>query len=184
MAGPFENHYTCRRVAPSDQKACSVCYKPTPNVLITDNNVDFFYICEAHLVDPQFASAIKPDEYHELVKTRIDLEGKIDKTTQERYKHKPYMWQKVWSSKPKEEDKDKPAADKYGELTKELEQQESELEETRKKIDGYKFKNYTLNDSMYKVRLNNYNNARAAKARKAKIESAGFFPDVPKGTIS
>lgn len=187
MAGPFNNHYTCRQVAAKDSKACAICYKPTTTVLITDNQVDFFYVCSSHLSDAQFATAIKPTEYQDLVKKRVELESQIDKTTQERYKHKPFLWNKVWGlKKPKEDAKegDADSGDKYAKLTKELEAQQKELEATKLSIASYSFKNYQLDDLMFKVRLNHHTQSQAARLRQQKIEQGGFFPEVPRHDVT
>lgn len=175
---PFPNEYNCRRVAANDSKACAVCYKPTLTVLITTNQVDFFYTCENHLSDGLFASATRPAEYQTLVKNKIDLESKIDKATQEKYKHKPLVLSKVWNLEKKD---DQP--DKYGELLKQLTELQEQLATANTDISGYKFTQYQLDNSMYTVRLNHHRQAQAAKARKTKIELSGFFPSAPTHNI-
>lgn len=64
---PFPNKYHVKLVASLDSKACLICYKPATTVLLADGNGDFFYTCPQHLLDNQFANAIHPQEYTELL---------------------------------------------------------------------------------------------------------------------
>lgn len=52
----FSNRYVQRRVAADAARACFVCHRPTPSVLVNeDADKDFFYACDAHLQDAGFA---------------------------------------------------------------------------------------------------------------------------------
>jgi len=52
----FTNLYYKRTAGTA--RACFICYRPTPTVLATAQNVDFIYVCESHLNDPGFATAV------------------------------------------------------------------------------------------------------------------------------
>lgn len=55
---PFPNLYKVKHVADNASKACVLCYKPTNTVLITTNTKDWFYVCEIHLKDKNYAKLI------------------------------------------------------------------------------------------------------------------------------
>ena len=76
---PFPNKYQVRLVASSDSKPCIICYKPATTVLLAEGNGDFFYTCQQHLKDEQFANSIHPQEYTDLVNSQKEL---ITKKTQ------------------------------------------------------------------------------------------------------
>lgn len=69
-AGPT-NLWHRRLVKDTDAKACWICYKPTPTVLSTPDNSDWFYICPGHLTDPKFAF---PKDAEDLAKKAKDAE--------------------------------------------------------------------------------------------------------------
>ena len=84
----LQNHYHRRLTAASSAKACFICYKPTPTVLITPDSRDFFYVCAGHLEDRGFAVAVD-EEGKDKEKEQRDqaLKQEVEKVKRE-YKEK------------------------------------------------------------------------------------------------
>lgn len=55
---PFANLYEVKHVAENACKACILCFKPTNTVLITGDKKDWFYVCDVHLKDKNFAKLV------------------------------------------------------------------------------------------------------------------------------
>lgn len=189
---PFPNKYHVKLVASPDSKACLICYKPATTVLLADGNGDFFYTCPQHLLDDQFANAIHPQEYTELLDKKQTLTDKKSKLEKDVESEKPYIWNTVagyWKQKDKDKDKgkdkdkDKYTESKYEKLKQELADVTKELEETSKKILEFKFKLYQLNQDIYKNRLMSYQKKKYSQQRAVKIQEEGFFPSVPKHSL-
>lgn len=192
MAAPFPNSYQLRLVAASDARACTVCYKPTTLVLVSDNKQDHFYICASHTDDVQFATPVHPQEYVELLDDQKRLKEKVSQLEKDIESVKPYMWNKVVNNIPgwskSEPAKDTSTAgvanpksndDKYKLYQGQLTETTLLLAEVDAKISGYKFKNYVLSRDIYKIRINNYLQVKARQKRQQEVHSAGFFPSVP-----
>ena len=187
---PFPNKYHVKLVASLDSKACLICYKPATTVLLADGNGDFFYICPQHLSDDQFANAIHPEEYTELLDQKQKLTEKKSKLEKDVETEKPYIWNTVagyWklkdNNKEKEKDKDKSTESKYEKLKQELNDVTKELEESSKKILEFKFKLYQLNQDIYKSRLMAHQKKKYNQQRAVKIQEEGFFPSVPSHSL-
>lgn len=196
---PFPNTYISRLVAAMASKSCSVCYKPTTTVLVASNNADFFYICENHLKDKSFAEPIQPKEYQLLIKEKLELETDLRGVNKKASSVKPYSWNKVisnfsWESAQLEQQKDnndkntkdteqKDSSQKengsYEELVKESNDLDKKLAKLNESIASFKFKNYKLNPSVYKMRLNSHLQAQVRLRRQQEVQTPGFFPQAP-----
>lgn len=192
MAAPFPNNYHLRLVAQSDARACAVCYKPTTTVLVNDNKLDHFYICASHTNDAQFAAPVHPPEYVEFLEQQKTLKEKVAQLEQDVERLKPYMWNRVvnnipgWSKAeaPKESKDVDPANaksndEKHKLYRAQLGENSLSLAEVDAKIAGFKFKSYVLNKDIYKIRINNYLQAKVRQRRQQELHSPGFFPSVP-----
>ncbi|ODV80268.1 DUF1742-domain-containing protein [Suhomyces tanzawaensis NRRL Y-17324] len=196
-AAPFPNNYLVKRVAESDARACVICFKPASTVLLSENKVDFFYVCAPHLKDSQFATSVKPDDYTELVKKKAELESKVALLKQQAEKVKPYKittFVSDYLGSKKEEPKDdkdlndKPKKEsndaKYNRLTREISESSSELSKTTQDIANYSFKNYQLDKGIYVSRIQNYNKVRYNRTRSQKIQQdVSLFPSAPTNKI-
>lgn len=172
---PFSNEYKLRKVANSNQKSCVVCYKPTPDVLITSNNLDFFYVCLSHLKDENFAVPMQNENFSQLTKLRDDLISLITKLSNDIEKKKP----SAFSNLPgfKKDDKDKEV---YDNLIKEKQLHDKKLDDIKRSISEFQFKEYSLNDDIFKIRIKSYINKINAEKRAKEISNSNFFPTAPK----
>ncbi|TFL00581.1 VPS4-associated protein 1 [Pterulicium gracile] len=96
----FTNLYYKRTAA--TEKACFVCFKPTPLVLATAQTVDFFYVCPGHLTDRGFASPLSS----EPEKPQVGAE-EIAKVKQEWEDKQKAKKEKADAAKEKEKDSEK-----------------------------------------------------------------------------
>lgn len=181
---PFPNKYQVRLVASSDSKPCIICYKPATTVLLAEGNGDFFYTCQQHLKDEQFANSIHPQEYTDLVNSQKELITKKTQLEKDVELEKPYIWNKVtgyWKNdKEKSEDsKNNDNLSKYEKLKNELKEVMKELDEKNKLILEFKFKQYKLNQDIYKNRLMIHQKKVYGQQRAVKIQQEGFFPSAP-----
>lgn len=191
---PFPNTYACRLVAASNSKACSICYKPTATVLVSQNNVDFLYVCESHLKDRGFAEPIHPDEYTALTKEKESLQAEIASTNKRAAACKPYSWNKMmntigWDSSAADKDvesgketpagEDQPKAKSYDDLIKISKELAKKLAQVDESIASFKFKNYRLDMNVYRNRLNGYLQAQNRLKRQKEMQTPGFFPLAP-----
>lgn len=193
----FPNHYHSRLVAEKDSKACTLCYKPTTSVLISQNKVDFFYVCPLHLKDEHFSSPIQPDEYKELQTKKEELGRRIEDCRKRVERLKPYAWNFLSSmlgskkAEGRDQDKDK---DKDTEKNKDKETHESakqdlkrlegELNEINSGISNYKFKDYTLNKDIYRMRTQNYAQSKIRAKKRQEMHKPGFFPSAPQHKVN
>lgn len=189
---PFINDYLSRRVADTDSKSCLICYKPTSTVLLSSNKVDFFYVCPSHLNDEQFAAPVKPQTYQDLVKEKTSLSEKIDKLKKDLEEHKPYMWNSLTSylgkKEPKKDDKDDKETTpdrtaKYEAILKEIKETETKLESTSDEIAKFSFKQFTLNQEIYRQRIQNFLKVKYNRSRNQKIQEGTLFPEVPRNEL-
>lgn len=197
---PFPNEYQARLVKDSDAKACAVCYKPASTVLLATNNGDFFYVCPSHLADASFATAIQPQAYLDLAKEQTSLESKVATARSKAEKSKPYAWTSIMNAvgyskaKPDKKEASPSQAESEGKQTSLNEKQSyeqicAELEGFKKDLQGVKdqiarfqFKKYSLNDDIYKMRVNSHNQGKLRAKRQQKMQDPSFFPSVPSGT--
>ncbi|KAK6203022.1 VPS4-associated protein 1 [Scheffersomyces amazonensis] len=197
-APPFPNHYTVKLVAANDSKACTICYKPTPTVLLNDNKLDFLYICASHLKDDNFAVHLPNQEYDKLIEVKNGLDKKIETLKEQAELVKPYMINKLmtdylpgFGKKDKDgNDKDKEVKipktndEKYNAFQTQIQESTTKLVETNEQISNFKFKTYKLNQDIYRSRIINYNKVLAARARSQRIQSdPSFFPTAPSNSI-
>ncbi|KAI3402330.2 hypothetical protein KGF56_004900 [Candida oxycetoniae] len=209
---PFPNKYTLRLVSPTDSKPCLICYKPTTSVLISENQVDFFYTCNAHLLDTQFTDPVHPQAYYDLAKEIEVLKQSVEKLKVEVDSEKPYFWglNQYWkngggsgSTESKSESTSKNGNDddgnkekstnktpaskdvsKYELLKSKLKEQSNSLQEKETQLQQFKFKNYTLHQTIYRNRLMAFQKRKYNKERSEKIQQKGFFPSAPTHDIS
>ncbi|EGW33896.1 uncharacterized protein SPAPADRAFT_70142 [Spathaspora passalidarum NRRL Y-27907] len=181
-APPFPNKYNIRLVAANDSKSCTICYKPSTTVLVSDNQADFFYTCPQHLLDEHFATPIQPQSYLDLVKQKEELEAKKTQLEKDIELEKPYLWNKVseyWQKSDNKKEKSK-----FEKLNDELKQVIEQLSDKQKEVSEFKFKVYKLNLDIYKNRLMLTQKKKYQKERYEKMHSEGFFPSAPKNDIA
>ena len=136
----FPNHYHARLVAEKDFKACTLCFKPTTTVLISQNKVDFFYVCPLHLKDEHFSTAIRPDEYKGLETKREELDKKIEDSRKRVERLRPYAWNFLSSmlgskkGEGTEVDKDKGTGKGQGQGKRDVRDCKARLEAIRRRI--------------------------------------------------
>ncbi|CAK9437460.1 uncharacterized protein LODBEIA_P18380 [Lodderomyces beijingensis] len=194
---PFPNKYTSRKVAASDSKPCSICYKPTTTVLISDNQADFFYVCDLHLQDDQFATAIKEQNYTDLQSEVEKLKNEVEKLRKDVDAEKPYLWglNNYWkksgsSSTSGGGDDNKveklPAKhdNKYQSLKNKLGEQLNSLQAKEQEVESFKFKNFALQQTIYRNRLMLHQKKKYNVERSRQIQESGFFPTAPSHNIS
>lgn len=192
----FPNHYHRRMVAESDASPCTLCYKPSSTVLVSDNKVDFFYVCPQHLKDELFSSVVAPQEYKELERQKRELEDRVAAKTKRVEELKPKSWN-IFSGllglaqdgekekdgeKATEKTKEK-ASDPYTVAKEELRELTREMGEADAKIANYVFKDYTLNKDIYKMRTQNYVLSKIRAKKQQEMHSPGFFPSVPQHNV-
>lgn len=182
-APPFANEYALRMVAENDSKACNTCYKPTNTVLLSSNQKDFFYVCEQHLKDETFATAVQPEEYKELIKEKAKLTGDLAQWKYDMDKIKPYAWTKLVSNLSLSKEKDGKENEEYKELSIKIMANNERLNQLNEQIKNYKFKQYKLDKDIYKIRINNFIQMQMNKKRQQKIHSTNYFPSVPQNKI-
>ncbi|CCH43117.1 hypothetical protein BN7_2664 [Wickerhamomyces ciferrii] len=182
---PFNNLYHLRKVSQQQSKPCNFCYKPTTTVLITsDGSSDFFYTCDSHLKDQQFAIPQYDEEYNKAKIKKQSLDKEIQQLKlkwDEQQKYKPwdnlinkFSSKKEDAEKKKDKDKDSPES-KINELNTELSNHNDILSKPPRI--------YKLNESIYKIRLNkklkNKVQAQETAELNAKLNNPSFFPSVP-----
>lgn len=176
MSAPFSNDYNLRTVASTQAKSCMICYKPSVNVLITNNNVDFFYICYSHLNDETFASKCENEEYHKLVKRRKALEILIEELDKKLVENTPSMLSKIPGFTDKE--KTQKQTEKYKEISTDKDKYSNEVKEVKQQIDDFKFKKFQLHNNVFKIRLRNYINKMVSQKKMKDMSEPGYFPSV------
>lgn len=200
---PFPNSYATKKVADSDAKPCTICYKPATTVLLNDNKMDFFYTCDLHLQDEHFATPLPNEEHAELVKSREELEKNLTDLKTKMDAVKPYIWNKLMmdyipgmstdtktltndkdDKKDSEKSANKSNNEKFKEYETEIRDKTIKLSETNIKISQFKFKAYKLNQDVYRGRIQNYIKAKMNQARTQKIQlDPTFFPTVPSNKL-
>ncbi|EGV63799.1 hypothetical protein PSN45_004132 [Yamadazyma tenuis] len=182
MSVPFTNEYKLRQVADSQSKSCVICYKSSSSVLVTTNSVDFFYVCPSHLADEHFAVHSVNDAYNALVKEKDELVELVTQLKVKIEKNKPSVFAKLpgfSSSNEGDKDKDKDKTNTYETLTKEKEIHEKKLQQLDTDIANFKFKDYVLNNDIFRMRLKNYINKKINEKRLKDMHNPGFFPAAP-----
>lgn len=196
MSYPFEDKYRLRKVAETDWKPCFICYKPTSAVLITANQVDFFYVCLAHLKDARgFCTPVYGPEVEE---TKRELKTKKERAQIVQFlidqKTKSGTWSKIMNMGSKTDEKVAESANKekekkkqtveelrleVAELNKETKALEEKVEALEKSV-----KEYVLNKDIYRIRLGNYSKKLVQKKRVEQVSSGEFFPTIPTGSLT
>jgi hypothetical protein len=191
MAEPFANAYNLRRVADSSSKACAFCFKPTATVLITaDGTSDFFYTCDIHLKDSNFAIPIYDEEYLKTQKEKkeLDLQMKQLKLKWDE-KNRYASWDRIVSytksfgksSDPSKDDKEKPKSDKSIEdELKDINTKSADFD----KILNRQPKKYQLNQQIYNLRIAKKRQKATARQDTTNIKDLSAFPSVPKNLPS
>lgn len=183
---PFGNLYQCKHVAENVNRACVLCYKPTATVLITLNQKDWFYVCDLHLKDKQFADLVYRDrDGKDTTSAKTTLNTNITNKKQELDKYERIKAEKsqngwfdkmggIWKSgKDKLDLKDEPEKEKdlIPELKKVLEQAQLELKSFEKLNIKYK-----LDPIFYKRRLMEDYQKQKQKETLKKMEEGTLFP--------
>ncbi|RPB28476.1 DUF1742-domain-containing protein [Terfezia boudieri ATCC MYA-4762] len=192
MTSPFQNIYNIRRVAGTDSKPCSICYKPTTVYLVTACQKDFFPVCPGHLTDRGFATPIvkspppAPSAEELEIKRKEALEKEIElvkKEYEEKQKRK----------KEKEKEKKEKSKEEKHKKDEETQNKEAKREEVKQGVD----KNDTLSEvkkeedpkvfalhrNFFDIRLQRLRQQQAAKRTRDLLKTPGAFPAVPKGPI-
>lgn len=182
MSLPFPNIYHLRRVAETSSRACTVCYKPTSAVLVSeDGKADFFYICDAHLSDPSFATPQLDPKIEEAKHRQEAMDAEIAdlKKKWEEYQKKKAKESK---DKKKDEDKDVKKTEREESPLKDLNSLESKKEEDQKLI-STKPRVFVLNRDIYNMRLGHWRSAQRSKQAQKMLQNPTLFPKVPTGSI-
>ena len=191
----LQNLYHKRLVAETSSKACLICYKPTPTVLITPDSRDFFYVCPGHLTDRGFATPSDgtggSDNETEKKKRDEELQREIEIVKKE-YEDK--MKKRKKGKKKEEKDangkKIKDDDDDFGDDEK---KEESEKDAKIKSLEGQKSaaqdagsgpRVFMLHKNIFQMRTNRLREAQLAKKRQEQLKSGSLFPSVPKGSLS
>lgn len=192
MSGAIVNLYHHRRVAADTAKPCWICYKPTPNVLTTPDNKDFFYICAGHLVDRGFC---QPDAEEAAAaaarKKKEELDREIEAVKKE-YEEKQRLKREKQKGKAKEDEKDKERETGKSETKKDEDEDKEDEKAKNDKINQLsKAKEETpadqgprifiLNKNFYQMRLDRIRNAEIAKRNRERLRNPNLFPSVPSG---
>jgi hypothetical protein len=184
MSRPFSDTYHLRRVAETATKPCFICFKPTSAVLVSeDGKEDFFYTCDTHLKDPNFAAAKDPAyEAAKLKKQQLDAEIELLK---KKWEQRGAKRDKVDNKDDKSEDKDDKSK---GDNSKDKSRDNSD-EATVAALESQKMSQdsildgppriYVLNKAVYNLRLDNWRNVQRAKQTQKMLKNRALFPKVP-----
>lgn len=204
----MENIWHLRKVADTSAKACMICFKPSSSVLITPDNKDFFYICPAHLKDPNFcapteseAASIaerkrKEDLNREIEKIKQEYDAKLRKKEEKRKAKKA---DKAKDDANKDKDKESDAADekekddKIKALTANQGATASAQVEDGPRIFALKkcvssnppsalpTTQLTYCRHFYQLRVEKVRNAEIARRNRDRLRNPALFPSVPSG---
>ncbi|KAK9479913.1 VPS4-associated protein 1 [Lipomyces japonicus] len=193
MSGlPFKNIYHRRQVADTSQRPCTICYKPTPVVLVSeDGKQDFFYVCQIHLTDKAFAipvpnqavedaKRLKEATEKEIEKFKAEFEEKGKRKKRDREKRDKDVKEKKDSERNAEDDKDDDKKDKK-EHNERLRELEIKKEEAIKNSEAQQ-RVFNLNKDIYSMRLNNWRNVQRSKKTTELLKKPGALPSVPSST--
>ncbi len=185
----FQNRYTLRRVAESNAAACMVCYRPSTAVLVSPGQIDFFYTCDAHLLDKGFATPlVDPKQKAALAKKKEDerLQMEIDKVTNE---HKSKVAKKgkdkkKEAEKDSEKDVEKDGNENKDKKDKNVAQKEkpdeaTTVKEGERSEEAPQNKVFTLHRSVYDTRLRRIREKEASRRRQRMLANPTTFPKVP-----
>ncbi|KAK4107182.1 DUF1742-domain-containing protein [Canariomyces notabilis] len=191
----FPNIYTHRKVAETSAKSCDICFKLSSSVLITPDSKDWFYVCPAHLKDPNFCTP-KIDQAAIEARKKKELEAEIERVKKE-YEEKQKKKKakaadaaagennntsddkKVQDGKQSEGDKDKKQEDEkqQAEAQAKAASPSSPVEEEEPRI-------FELKRTFYQQRLNKKRQVEIAKRNRERMRDPNFFPSVPKSLPS
>lgn len=145
--------------------------------------------------DSTFSIPVESDEYKGLIGEKASMILKISDLERE-IKNLGYNWDIVskipgFGKKENADDKDK---DKETEkkktlskdgpaLQRELTATRAEMEELSQKIENFLFKQYNLDNNIYRNRVRSHIQAKVNQKRQQELQKPGFFPSAPKGDI-
>ncbi|GMM48691.1 hypothetical protein DAPK24_052890 [Pichia kluyveri] len=198
---PFRNAYEIRHVQTNAAKSCTVCYKPSDIVLITDNKKDWFYVCGSHLKDKNFSNLVYwnnegkdvSNEWKEkclAVEKAMKEVKKLEKGNEVKNKSSWLSWSKDKESK---DDKDEKKSDKESDKEKgndnlsEKDRKSADLANWRKELADAELQlkefekintRYVLDSVFYKGRLMQEWKQRHANEIKEKLNNGTLFPSL------
>ncbi|PUU74758.1 VPS4-associated protein 1 [Tuber borchii] len=195
MATPFQNTYHLRKVADTSSKPCTVCYKHTPQVLITPDKKDFFYVCLSHTRDRGFATAVVTATQEETESARKareekELEAEVERVKKEFLEKEKRKKEGKGKGKDKEkegeEEKKKEEKEKGDEEVKDDEEarkkkEKEEEEEKEKEKKNEEPRIFTLHKIVFESRVRRYRQVQLAKLNQDRLRN-GAFPSVPTGS--
>lgn len=165
---PFSDVYHLRKVGPTAAKSCTVCFKPTSDVLVSeDGKSDYFYVCSGHLTDPGFAVPQPDPEVEQAKVKKAQLMAQIE------------ALKKEWAKKNKKEKKDK--ADKEEKGKRDSSPAESSELTSLQAIIDRKPRVFTLNRTFYSMRIENWKSVQRAKQVHEMLANDKLFPKPPTG---
>lgn len=199
-APPFANLYKLKHVAEEDSKACALCYKPSNAVVITCDKKDWFYICEIHLTDTNFANVVycndsgvnKNEERGEMADKVGRLEGELQLLQEKKRQREKEenSWLAGWGVGKKQPsgdettnggEKEGDAADtNKDDYKKQIEKLQVELINSEKELKLFEknHSKYQLDKVFYRERLmKDYKRRRKAEVEE-KLKSGTLFPSL------
>lgn len=192
------NVYNRRLVAQTSSKPCYICFKPTPVVLITACQRDFFYVCAGHLLDRGFATPLtdlgsqqeagtepkrKEDLQREIEKVKAEWEEKQKRRKAKNKKRKKEVQKDKDGKKIKDDDDD---IDDTDELAEEKAKNE-QLKKLESHVKADEAKDATdegprtlvLHKNVFQMRMQRIQTAQKAKRDNERLKSGTYFPTVP-----
>lgn len=191
---PFRNVYHKRQVAAAAARACYICCKPTPVVLVSsDGKADFFYICDIHLQDAGFAVPLADPEVDAARKKLATLEPEVAALARsvelKKKEAAPGYIAAFFQKKPKDDkkkdadkDKDKDAESSVNSWDREqgLLDKLNETKDALQKTVDTPPRVFNLDKTYYVMRLNAHRSVLASKQVGKMLSDPANFPKVPK----
>lgn len=171
-----KNLYHRRLVDQASARACWICYKPSPVVLITPESDDWFHICASHLQDrnfaiPQDAEDPAKKKRDEEIQAEIEaLKKEYDEKQRKKAEKRKSKDSKDKSSKAEDDKAEKEKQDKIAELEKKREEEKATAVGPRI---------FELSKNFYQMRLQKKRDVQVAKTNRARLQDPSSFPSVP-----
>lgn len=182
---PFPNLYKLKHVS-EGTSACTICYRPTDAVLLSIDKKDWFYVCEIHLKDKNFALLVYADDEGKRSdgewKTLCDNVGKLKtslRDAEKKVKDKENAG-KSWLGWGRGKDGEGEGEGKGEERGMGVEDIRNQLKDAENKLVAFEKEHikYVLQTTFYKNRLLSEWNRRKAAETRAKVLDGTLFPSL------